>query len=95
MAVVNKHVQVWIPLQLAPYIVTLHPYISSCKPYLLRSTAATYVGVGAIGTASMVIAILVFKTAKMVDYNKANDEIKMRVDNEFKTNSKNKYCIVH
>ena len=45
-AVVNKvHIQVWIPLQLAPYIVTYnHPYISSCNPDLLRSTVATYVG---------------------------------------------------
>ena len=43
MVVVNKvHIQVWIPLQLAPHIFTHnHPYISSCK---LRSTAATYVG---------------------------------------------------
>ena len=48
MAVVNKvHIQVWNPLQLhvAPYIVTHnHPYKSSSKPDLLRSTAATYVG---------------------------------------------------
>ena len=38
MAVVNKvHIQVWTPLQLAPYIVTHnHSYISSCKPELLR-----------------------------------------------------------
>ena len=46
MAVVNKvHIQAWIPLQLGPYIVTHnHPYMSSCKPVLLISTAATYVG---------------------------------------------------
>ena len=45
MAVVNKvHIiQVWIPLQLAPYIVTHnHPYKSCCKPEM--ATAATYVG---------------------------------------------------
>ena len=43
MAVVNKvHIQAWISLQLAPYIVIHnHPYISSYKP---RSTVATYVG---------------------------------------------------
>ena len=45
MTMVNKvHIQAWILLQLAPYIVTHnHPYISSCKPDLLISTAATYV----------------------------------------------------
>ena len=37
MAMVNKvHIQVWIPLLLALYIVTHnHSYISSCKPDLL------------------------------------------------------------
>ena len=45
MAVVNKvHIQVWIPLQLAPYIVTQnHSYISSYMLNLLISTTATYV----------------------------------------------------
>ena len=35
LAVINKvHIQVWIPLQLAPYIVIHnHPYISSCSRY--------------------------------------------------------------
>ena len=39
MSVVNKvHIQVWIPLLLAPYIVTHnHPYISSCSRYLSKS----------------------------------------------------------
>ena len=47
MAMVNKvHIQAWIPLQLAPYIVTHnHPYISSCSRYQQARLAATYVGI--------------------------------------------------
>ena len=43
MTVVNKvHIQAWISLQPASYIVTHnHPYISSCKPDLLISTVST------------------------------------------------------
>ena len=41
----HTHVQVWIPLQPAPYIVTHnHPYISSCSRYQQDRLAATYVG---------------------------------------------------
>ena len=49
---VNKlHIQGWIPLQLAPYIVAhSHPYTStcSCKLDLLISAAATYMYVGMV-----------------------------------------------
>ena len=46
MGVINKvHIQVWMPLQLAPYIFTHnHPYISSCSRYQQVRLAATYVG---------------------------------------------------
>ena len=43
MAVVNKlHKQELQHCGLSH--ITMHPYMSSCKPYLWRSTAATYVG---------------------------------------------------
>ena len=59
MAVVNIHIQAWIPLQLTPYIVTHnHPYTSSCSRYQQVRLAATFVGM--VMWQCSVLAVIVF-----------------------------------